>query len=220
MNRFAGSKLYHLLNLGFDLVVLNLLTVISFLGIITIVPSILACFYVCKMHINNKSTKIFKSFFEGFRLYFRKGLYLNLFLFGIVAVLGFSALQFYDLMHIDGERIIYLIGFVVALIMIAVFIFLTFQFFLITIYLDNLRFLDTLKLSIYFSGRFVRTQMQILVWLTASGLVTFFLGFHAIIYLGLIGISLIIYLIVFGTKHLYNQLAEKFNTSEENMKAL
>ncbi|MCL2521456.1 MAG: DUF624 domain-containing protein [Erysipelotrichales bacterium] len=220
MNRFAGSKLYHLLNLGFDLVVLNLLTIIGFLGIVTIVPSIIACFYVCKLQINNKSTKIFKSYFEGFRLYFRKGLYLNLILFAVVAVLGFSALQFYDLMHIDSERIIYLIGFVITLIMMATFIFLTFQFYLIIIYINNLRFLDTVKLSIFFTGRFVRTQMQILVWFLLSGIVIFFLGFHALIYLGLIGIALVIYLIVYGTKHLYNQLAEKFNISEENMKAL
>ena len=86
MKEQKTSKIYVFFDWLWRLMVLNVLTIITSLGLITIMPSICACFKTIKDTKEDKEVKIFKPFFSNFRYLFRDTVWFSVILIALIGV--------------------------------------------------------------------------------------------------------------------------------------
>lgn len=92
--KVASSKIFNFFDWLWRLMVLNVLTIITSLGIITIIPSICACFKTIKDTKETNNPGIFKPYFFNFRYLFRDTVLFSVILVILVAICGYAYLWY------------------------------------------------------------------------------------------------------------------------------
>lgn len=93
-DKIVGGKVYSFFDWVWRLMVLNMLTIICSIGIITICPAICACFRTIKETKENYTPKIFKPYFNNFKYLFRDTWGFSIALVVFVVVCGYGYLWY------------------------------------------------------------------------------------------------------------------------------
>ena len=93
-DKIVGGKVYSFFDWVWRLMVLNMLTIICSIGIITICPAICACFRTIKETKENYTPKIFKPYFNNFKYLFRDTWGFSIALVIFVVVCGYGYLWY------------------------------------------------------------------------------------------------------------------------------
>ena len=100
-----NSKIYSFFDWVWRLMALNVITIVTSLGIITIMPSICACFKTIKDTKEEKETKIFKPYFENFRYLFRDTVWFSVIFVAVVGICGYAYLWYDGVLGETGNSI-------------------------------------------------------------------------------------------------------------------
>ncbi len=92
--KLSNGKIYNFFDWVWRLMVLNVLTIVFSLGIITIVPAICATFKTIKDTKENYSPQIFKKFFANFIFLFRDTFVFSIILLFVIGVAGYGFLWY------------------------------------------------------------------------------------------------------------------------------
>ena len=93
-NKIANSKVFTFFDWVWRLMVLNLLTLVFSLGVITIMPAICATFKTIKDTKENYTPKIFKPFLENFIYLFRDTFVFSILLIMLIGIAGYGFLWY------------------------------------------------------------------------------------------------------------------------------
>ena len=93
-NKVSNSKVFIFFDWVWRLMVLNLLTIVFSLGIITIMPAICATFKTIKDTKENYTPKIFKPFLQNFIYLFRDTFVFSILLIMLIGVAGYAFLWY------------------------------------------------------------------------------------------------------------------------------
>lgn len=86
----TSSKLYIIAEWIWRLFVLNTLTLVTFLGIITIMPALVACFRTIKICYEEDETHYIKTYYKNFVYCFKDTVFLGVFVFIVLGMLGYA----------------------------------------------------------------------------------------------------------------------------------
>lgn len=92
--KIGGGKLFTFFDWVWRLMVLNVLTIVFSLGIVTICPAICAAFKTIKDTKESYTTKIFKPFVRNFRYLFRDTFVFSIILVLIIGIAGYGYLWY------------------------------------------------------------------------------------------------------------------------------
>ena len=204
-----SSKLHTFFDLVYKLLVINIMTVIVSLPIITIFPMIVAATATIKNDLNQ--TGIFKPLFKNFAKYF-----LRAFLMGLVLILifgsGLYAVYFWSKATTESKttEIIMQIAVVVVPVCLIIFIFMTVHIPLLMITFEKLTNYQIFKTSLYVSIRyFITTLIMLFAVLFIIGILVLCLFIPGVLAIWMIlGISLPLYLVVKVTMPVYYKFAK------------
>lgn len=165
----ASSKVYIVAEWIWRLFVLNTLTLVTSLGIITIMPAIVACFRTIKNCYEEDETHYIKAYYKNFVYCFKDTVFLGIFVLFMLGMLGY-AYYFYSVVidtliedgTFKGWLNVYsvLLGF--DIIFFLVFGLVIIQFPMVATYF-HFRFLDKIRFSFYMAYRHV--GMSLLIFL-------------------------------------------------------
>ena len=149
IERLVNSKVYRIVELVFNLIILNIITLILFvigLGVFSIMPTIVALIIVLRSLKGYRSFSIFGLYYKAFKANYLKVLKLSLFYTFVGALFAFNTYFFY-LMFVDWQgfinEIVYYLWLIIDLIFIASFINACF----IYVYFPNLNNKKIIKYS-------------------------------------------------------------------------
>lgn len=112
----------------FDLIVLNILTLLLCVPIVTAGPAITALYYVAMKIVRDEEGYVFKDFFKSFKQNFNQGFVIELILVACVAFLTFDINVTYQWMNNDGGLLVRLlffalVGLALVVVVTAVYVF-------------------------------------------------------------------------------------------------
>lgn len=174
IEKLVNSKVYTFFDWVWRILVLNLLTLITSFGIITIFPSIVASYQSIRDFKEGRDENVFKVYFTNFGRYFKKTIIPGIVILVVMGVLIFGLIFYTDLLnammeqpegtYTDSQYLIPNIGkFVVMFLLIIVGLISTqlpmiYSFF-------NFRFFDNFKFALYMTFKFfVQSMIEVLFW--------------------------------------------------------
>lgn len=128
---FLNSSLYQFLEKATNLIILNLLILLTSVGIITIFPAIVSGFAVTRGHILNKEHGIVVPFFKNFKNYFIKS---NL--IGIPIVMIFISLGYYISIFYRINTTVSFFIFLFAIMVLSIYLLFLFHYASIVVHID------------------------------------------------------------------------------------
>lgn len=187
---FTTSKIAIIAEWIWRVFVLNTLTVVTCLGVITIVPAFVACFRTIKACFEEDETHYIKAYYKNFVYCFKDTVFLSIFVFAIIGML-FYAYIFYsgaiDTLIEDGTHKgwlnIYSVLLGLDVVFFIVLAFIVVQFPMVATYF-HFRFFDKIRFSFYMAYRHAAMTIFIflifvantalLIWMPIYGLVGYF----------------------------------------------
>lgn len=174
IEKLVNSKVYAFFDWIWRIFVLNVLTMITSLGVITAFSSVVACFQSIKDFKEGTDDSIFKVYFRNFKYYIKRNLVMGIVIIVIVAILVFG-LFFYinwlNAMVAEGPDVYTDMQMLFPTIGKYVLFFLAFLFGLIVNQLPivysyfNFRFFDNFKFALYMAFKFLmQSIIEVLVW--------------------------------------------------------
>lgn len=200
------SKTYRFFDLLYKLLVINILTIILSMPIITIFPMLVACIATIRNDLSEGN--IIKAYFRNVKQYFAKSFLLGICLLIILAIIIYAFFFWiFQEFHQSSMEWVAQAGFVVMLVCLIIYLFSVVHIPYLMIILPKLRRTDIVKTSFYMSFRYIFTTMAMMItFCIIVGLLLICLaipGFLAVWMI--IGISLPIFLITKITKPIYYQ---------------
>lgn len=217
-DKIMNSKIYHILDYIFRLIILNFLIFLislSFLIIIpyfndsdlayylaliptafTFLPAIVSCFNVIKQYEEGNFHSIIKPFFKSFKKYYLKTVFISFIIVIVAVLLNNSITVFYQQIQ---NGLINLIGLILTLAIIFMMILALVHLPLVIVYFDDLKLIHYLKLSFLFAFK----DLLLSFIMTIIIIIIFMLNFtwpHGMIF---IGFSLPIYVLIKLSSKLY-----------------
>ena len=166
---FTSSKISIIAEWIWRVFVLNTLTVVTSLGVITIVPAFVACFRTIKACFEEDETHYIKAYYKNFVYCFKDTVFLSLFTFVIIGMLAYAYYYYsvvIDALVEDGSFKGWLNLYSVLLGLDVVFFivlgFIVVHFPMVCTYF-HFRFLDKIRFSFYMAYR--HAAMTILIFL-------------------------------------------------------
>lgn len=163
------SKIVVFFDWLWKLFVLNTLTLICSLGIITVLPSFSACINTIIDIKEGKCKNVYKSFFYNFKTLFRKSIFVGITLLILIGLFGY-ALFYYRIIigaeefKLDTLGIVAYIGYYFSFFILIVLLIVYNQMPMIFNYF-NFRFRDNFKFSFFIAFRFlIKSIMVLLSW--------------------------------------------------------
>lgn len=151
--KYTNSKFYHVIDIIFKVLVVNLLSIITWiigLFVFTFGPSLISLVKILKMIFTGDERPVYKLYFYNFKKYFNKGLNLNLFYFLILGILSFNIYFFY--IKILQNKVF--LNYFVFMLSIAIFFITLIAFFESSMLLSiniNLEFIKLIKYGFLYS---------------------------------------------------------------------
>lgn len=215
-----SSKLYKFFDLLYKLLVINIMTIIISLFIVTIFPAVVAA--VATLKNNMKDTGVFKPYFKNFKTYLKKSFTLGLCLL-LAYGAGIYATYFWATATTESEtvKLIMQIAIVVIPVCLLIFTFMILHIPLLIITFEKLTNYQIFKTSLYVSIRYFLTTLIMLgAFITIVGLLIVCMFVPGMLAVWMIfGISMPLYLAVKVTLPIYYRFAkidmEKINEQVE-----
>ena len=167
--KFANSKFYLIFDWIWKLFVLNTLTLVTSLGVVTLFPSIISCMQSIKDYKDGSGTGIYTTYFRNFRKVFKSTVWVGITLLVIFAILLFAA-NYYstlikdDQFSLDTLGIFVFIGFYIVGFLALVMIMVTNQLPMIYLYF-HFRYIDYFKFAFFMAFKFIFQSLLILgIW--------------------------------------------------------
>ncbi len=210
---FGTSKIVVIFEWIWRIFVLNTFTLICCLGIITIVPSLVACFRTIKVCYEEDETHYIKAFFNNFVYCFKDTVGLSIFMIIMIGMLGYAYI-FYsggiDALAEDGTYKGWLNIYSVLLGLDAVFFIVLFliaaHFPMVCTYF-HFKFLDKIKFSFYMATRHAILSIILLLIFIANLALLLYLPYY--IFVGFFSIqSLLWFLLSRKTYYMTSQRME------------
>lgn len=217
MKEQKTSKIYVFFDWLWRLMVLNVLTIVTSLGLITIMPSICACFKTIKDTKEDNEVKILKPFFNNFRYLFRDTVWFSVILIALLGMCGYAYL-WYDgvLGEVGGsieklDQIWQIIAMFGIVILIGCFLVVAMAFIQIPMIINyfSYGYKDNIKLSFYLAFKFFVTSLvEFFVMAISVALLVNAIFINSLIPAWLFfGISLPLYLIYLISRRIYRFIA-------------
>ncbi len=211
-HKFINSRFFQIMDYILRLIILNFLVVIpsfsffvlfgiffkdyanSYFIYLTLIPmlfylfpAVVSCHDVIKQYECNETNTIFKDFFKSFKKHYVKSLLISLLIYLAIYLLMYSSYFFYNNL---GKGILYLVGLILDASFWVMFIFILMHIPLTFVYFDDLRIIDTIKVSFVLAFKSIfKTFVMVLLCI-----ITVVLDIWNNYYLFLVGFSLIIFL--------------------------
>lgn len=201
-----SSKLYRFFDLLYKLLVINILTIILSLPIITIFPILVASIATIRNDLSEGN--ILKAYFRNVKQYFMKSFLLGLCLLAILAIIIYAFFFWiFQEFHQSSMEWIAQAGLVAMIVCLIAYMFAIVHIPYLMIILPKLRNTDIVKTSFYMAFRYILTTIAmiitfciiiavLLICVAIPGLLSVWM---------IIGISLPIFLITKITKPIYYQ---------------
>ena len=214
------SKFYEIMDWFWKLFVINTLTLITTLGIITFVPGVVAAFRTLKSCKEDDETHYISAFFNNFRYSFKDTIGVGIVVLVVMVAFGF-AFYFYSTM-IDGLREEG--GYPVMVNIYSVLLALTFFFVMLVLFgliqipmvvtYFHFRFIDKIKFSFYMGFRYFGISMLEFLILLVDVIIVFYLPYYVLVMF----FSLPIYLIYLVSRSCYWTTAnmQLYNDDEQD----
>lgn len=207
MEKFVNSKFYSVCEWLWQLVMLNFMTLVTSLGVITIIPAFTACMQSFKDFKEGSEDNVFKTYFSNFGRHFKKSFGFSIFFVGLLALNTYAFATYF--MNAGAEdapasmMAFYQIGMCISALFEFIILLVQIQIPLVTVYFD-FKFGQALKNAFYMSFRYLLTSFVGLMSIAMS-IIIFLYG--TILWF-FIGIALPLYLIyiVSQKKYLYLSL--------------
>lgn len=178
-----GSKVSRFFEWLFGIVVVNLLTIFLSIFVLTLFPAFTAAYATIDSFKENGASHLLKTYFMNFKKYLEKSFLIGLFVIIILAVAGFSMYFYKTRFDVDnwiGQAGFWAMGLVMFLV-----IFFSLHTHLIMINFPTMTLLDTIRMSIFISFRYILSSLVLLAMV-----VLMVIGFIAFPIWILFGISL------------------------------
>ncbi|MCM1260885.1 MAG: DUF624 domain-containing protein [Prevotella sp.] len=200
------SKTYRFFDLLYKLLVVNILTIILSMPIITIFPMLVACIATIRNDLNEGN--IIKAYFRNVKQYFVKSFVLGICLLFILAIIIYAFFFWiFQEFHQSSMEWIAQAGFVVMIICLLIYLFSVVHIPYLIIILPKLRKVDIVKTSFYMAFRYIFTTIaMVITFCIIVGLLLICVAIPGLLAVWMIiGISLPIFLITKMTKPIYYQ---------------
>lgn len=162
------SKIYLFFDWLWKLFILNTLTLVCSLGIVTILPSFSACINTIKDLKEDKEKSVYKMFFVNFKMLFKRSVFIGVISLVLLGLFGY-ALFYYRVIigaeefQLDTLGIISYIGYYFSFFILIVLIIINNQLPLILTYF-NFRFRDNFRFAIFIAFRFLLKSIILLIF--------------------------------------------------------
>ena len=201
IEKLVNSKVYTFFDWLWRIFVLNILTMVTSLGIITAFPSIVSCFQSIKDCKEGSDESIFKVYFRNFGAYFKKTVGMGIIIIVVTLILVYGVIFYTDLLkamveegpdvYTDAQMAFPTIGKYIVFFLIFVLGLIVNQLPIIYSYF-NFRFFDNFKFALYTTFKFIgKGLMEILCW--GLSVVVFILLTPAWFFIGISGPLFLIY---------------------------
>lgn len=196
--KLQESKVFGFFDWVYRLFILNLITILFFLPVITALPGIVATYATLRDHLDGDITNTFKLYFRNFKKYFERSFTVWIVIV-IAAAIGGYSIFFYG--GLNKENILSQAGFYVMVFMILIIFIILVNLPLLIINFKKLEGVDLLKASTYVSFKFLGTTLVLLGLLIVT-IITFpFLPYSL-----LVGVTLPIFIALKVTRPVYRYL--------------
>lgn len=218
--KVGQSKIFSFFDWVWRLMVLNVLTIIFSLGIITIMPAICACFKTIKDTKENYTPHIFRKFYSNFKYLFRDTYLFSILFVVVIGVCGYAYL-WYDgvvgatnnsLEKMDQTWLI--IAMVSIMIVMLGTLIVTMAFIQLPMVINYFYygFSDNIKLCFYMAFKYIITTLieTVVVITSLVALVNAIFTYHLIPLWLFFGISLPEYIIYIVSRRFYRYMVNEF----------
>lgn len=214
IEKFVNSKAFAFFDWLLKLLLLNILTTITSIGIITFLPSLIACFQSIKDYKDGSNKNVFSTYFSNFKDCFKRSIGISILFIVITIILYISLMYYYQNIDDMGDDVsstwiaIFSIGrylslfglFIILLIFIQLPIIYTYFYF---------RTFDNLRFAFYVAFKYISNSLLCIIPWALSVLTLFYL--KAVWFF--IGFSLPLYLIYIISRPTYWKI---INQSQQN----
>jgi len=223
--KLSDSKLWIFFDWVWRLMVLNVLVLLTSIGVITIVPAICAAFKSIKDTKENYSSSIIKNYFINFRYLFRDTFAFSIILLIIIGICGYAFLWYDGVVGTtqgSGEQMdqTWLMIAVISIVIVIIgSIILLMAFIQIPMVINYFYygFIDNIKLSFYMAFKYIITSILELVVVIASLiiLVTALFTYYLIPLWLFFGISFPLYAMYTLSRRFYRYVADNFEEDND-----
>lgn len=201
VEKMTNSKFYNFCDVVWRIIFLNMLTLITSLGIITIIPAFSACFNCFKDSQENKSDNLFIAYYKHFGRVFKESLVLSVISGIALLVSGYAIFWYMNALDSETQLVsetwksTFYIGYYLTIFFVIIIVTLLMQMPMLLTYF-NLGFIDNIKMSFLMTFKFFFSSiLEIICWL---GSVTIFFFVTPLWFF--IGLSLPLFLIYYISK--------------------
>lgn len=225
--KFANSKLFNFFDWVWRLLVLNVLTIIFSLGIVTIMPAVCAAFKTIKDTKENYTSKIFKPFLSNFIYLFRDTFVFSIILVAIIGISGYAFLWYDGVVGTTtgSDNSLDQTWLTIALISIVIVILGTLLMVMVFMQLPmvinyfSYGFLDNIKLSFYMAFKyFITTIIELFISIASVVLlINGLFNYHLLPVWLFFGISLPLYVNYTVSRRFYRFVTGQIDDDEEEI---
>lgn len=209
IEKYVNSKWYNIVDNIYRLIMINLMIIIFSIPVITFLSAITAGFDTIKSDHENKSSNVFKTFFNCFKRHFKKSIVSGLIILAISIVFLFAILNYLHAFE-QGVNLFFTIGFYFLIFCCLILIFILFHLPIVISYF-NFRIFDNIKFSFYMSIKYlISTLLILIVWFLCG--VVFYIAFPVGLMIGISGALNMVYKI---SRPTYWYIANNANNVEE-----
>ncbi len=162
VERMLMQKLNTIADWIIRIVMINIITIILSIPMITLYPAMSAAYNLFSDYTNKDEVNLFSSYFGYFKKDLWKKIVLSL-VFLLVLSLGYANVTYY-LTYLKAESgIFYLIGYYITIVLlIAAFVVVLYSFTVVSVY-PKAKYMTIYKLSFYLAGRFFLKTILLIV---------------------------------------------------------
>ena len=225
--KLSNSKLWIFFDWVWRLMVINVLTIVTSIGIITIMPAICAAFKSIKDTKENYSSHIIKDYYKNFIYLFRDTFGFSIILVALIGFCGYAFLWYDGVIGITQESLEqmdktwYMIALFSTVIIIIGVLVLLMAFMQIPMVINYFYygFTDNIKLSFYMAFKYIITSIIELAVVVTSILIlvnAIFTYYLMPVWL-FFGISLPLYAMYTVSRRFYRYVAENFEEEDKEI---
>ena len=197
---YMNSKVFMVFDFIWKLFVINVCTIVTSVGIITIVPALVASFRTIKDSYEDGEDKVLKDYFKNFIYCFKDTVWLSVIVIAILSILTYSYMWYSEMITNlansgtnPGWFSIYAVSMYGLLFIVLIIILAALQFPMVATYL-HFHFFDKIKFSFYMAFRYISLTLLELVFLSISAVLSYVLFPAFLIVIGVSGPMFLIYL--------------------------
>jgi len=207
LEKLINSKAFLFFDWLWKLLILNFLTLVTSIGFVTILPSLIACFQTIKDYKDGSNINAFSLYFRNFKNSFRRSIVLGILLVILALVLFYAESYYIELLERMGNdpkyetwTTLFIIGKYITFFTILIVIMIVVQLPIVYAYF-YFRTFDNLRFAFYVSFKFFARSVMTLFPVLLSYLLYSIRGVWF-----LFGISLTLYLIYMVSRPTYWQI--------------